>query len=81
MSMREFRSCPICRGTGATQIVCGTCWGRGSVQLSTEPCPVCGDTYGDLWEHLASGRKGCGLIVLMRADNNYSVKLDGDSVS
>jgi hypothetical protein len=29
-------------------------------RIGTTPCPVCGDTYGNLPEHLASGRKGCG---------------------
>lgn len=32
-----------------------------------QPCPACGDTYIDLWNHLASGVKRCGPIVLLRA--------------
>jgi hypothetical protein len=27
-------------------------------------CPVCHDTYQDLWEHLSLDLKGCGARVL-----------------
>jgi hypothetical protein len=33
-----------------------------AVMAGMVACPVCGDTYANLPEHLASGRKGCGPV-------------------
>lgn len=55
--------------------------------MDIRECPICGDTYVDLPEHLASGRKDCGPRLLEQMwqrrpelvpANEYSVKLKSE---
>jgi hypothetical protein len=36
----------------------------GETLLAGIECPVCHDTYHEIWQHLAGGAKECGAVVL-----------------
>jgi hypothetical protein len=40
---------------------------RGETLLAGIECPVCHDTYHEIWQHLAGGANGCGATVLNSA--------------